>query len=155
MGGVDFKENSQRMNNIMVDSKNICSNTSFVANGHNNNHNNNNGKKKSHSNRKYSSKKSSKSSSSSSSSSSSGAPSQSDSKDRSKDAGHYEFKAGTKLYSKQNKYKIISHISDGTFGRVLECKNYSDDKHYAVKVIRAVDRYIDSAKTETEIIEKI
>lgn len=46
-------------------------------------------------------------------------------------------------------------MSDGTFGRVVEVKNYEDNNYYAMKIIRAVPRYIDSAKTETEIIEKI
>lgn len=49
----------------------------------------------------------------------------------------------------------MKHISDGTFGRVLEVINYANNKTYAVKVIRAVERYIDSAQTEKEIIEKI
>jgi serine/threonine protein kinase len=49
----------------------------------------------------------------------------------------------------------MAHISDGTFGRVFECKDLEDNKIYAVKVIRAVQRYVESAKTETEILEFI
>jgi serine/threonine protein kinase len=71
-----------------------------------------------------------------------------DGKDRTKDAGHFKHKPG--IWIKD--YKVIAHLGDGTFGRVLEVKDRETSKLYAMKVIRAVDRYIDSAKTETEIL---
>ena len=49
----------------------------------------------------------------------------------------------------------MKHLSDGTFGRVFEVKNIENDKIYACKMIRAVERYVDSAKTEKDILEKI
>jgi E3 ubiquitin-protein ligase DOA10 len=42
----------------------------------------------------------------------------SDSKDRSKDAGHYEFKLNEVI----GNYELVKHVSDGTFGRVFEVK---------------------------------
>ena len=38
----------------------------------------------------------------------------------------------------------MKHINDGTFGRVFEVEK--DGKIFAMKVIRAVKRYIESAK---------
>jgi dual-specificity kinase len=46
------------------------------------------------------------------------------------------------------KYKILGHLGDGTFGRALQCVEMSENRIYAVKVIRAVARYTESAKTE-------
>ena len=39
-------------------------------------------------------------------------------------------------------------MADGTFGRVVEAENKYDGKLYAIKIIRAVERYVDSAKTD-------
>lgn len=86
--------------------------------------------------------------------------SRSKSPDRSKDAGHYKFKIGTLLHGKYivnifNNFKIESHLGDGTFGRVLECRNIEDNQLYAIKVIRPVSRYIESARIEADIILRI
>jgi dual-specificity kinase len=43
-------------------------------------------------------------------------------------------------------------LGDGTFGRALKCLNIIENKHYAVKVIRAVPRYNESAKIEADIL---
>lgn len=48
---------------------------------------------------------------------------------------------------------MTEHLGDGTFGRVLRVqlgKNY-----YACKVIKSVDRYIESAKVEAQILETV
>lgn len=52
-------------------------------------------------------------------------------------------------------YRIIGHLGDGTFGRALKCQEISEDRIYAVKVIRAVPRYTESAKTEAEILRDL
>lgn len=54
-----------------------------------------------------------------------------------------------------NNYKIVSHISDGTFGRCFQAIGLKDQKTYAIKIIRAVDRYVRSAKEETGIVEAL
>lgn len=46
-------------------------------------------------------------------------------------------------------------MGDGTFGRCLECLNLEDNTKYGVKVIRPVQRYLDSAKYEADIILEI
>ena len=61
-----------------------------------------------------------------------------------------------------NKYKIIGHLGDGTFGRALKCvlvnkENESEEEGqvYAVKVVRAVQRYTESAKFEAQIMDDL
>ena len=48
-----------------------------------------------------------------------------------------------------------SLLGDGTFGRALKCLNIIENKYYAVKVIRAVKRYNESAKVEVDILSDI
>jgi serine/threonine protein kinase len=55
----------------------------------------------------------------------------------------------------ENLTQIKSLLGDGTFGRVLECEKLSDGQLYAVKVIRPVARYLESAKIEADIIANI
>ncbi|EGR33477.1 hypothetical protein IMG5_051550 [Ichthyophthirius multifiliis] len=96
----------------------------------------------------------SRSSSSNSSSNSSNNSAQSDSKNRSKDAGHYKYKKGETFDN--GRYILIKHLSDGTFGRVFEVvDSHNNNKTIALKVIRAVDRYVEAAQTEGDIIMKI
>lgn len=37
-------------------------------------------------------------------------------------------------------------MSDGTFGRVIEVEELATGKSLAIKIIKAVDKYINSAK---------
>lgn len=55
-------------------------------------------------------------------------------KDRSKDAGHFEWSRNELL---GDRYKVIKFLGDGTFGRCLECLNSEDRRYYAVKVREA------------------
>lgn len=73
----------------------------------------------------------------------------SQSKDRRQDAGHFEYKVGQIL---GKKYKVLSHLGDGTFGRALLCEDTVRKTKLAVKVVRAVDRYTHSAKIEANIL---
>lgn len=43
-------------------------------------------------------------------------------------------------------------MGDGTFGRVYEVVSLRSGEHYACKIIRAVPRYIKSAKIEAKIL---
>ena len=60
-----------------------------------------------------------------------------------------------------NRYKIVGHLGDGTFGRALKCVQVTgpndsiDGDVYAVKVVRAVQRYTDSAKFEAQIMDDL
>eukprot|EP00349_Pseudokeronopsis_sp_Brazil_P011912 CAMPEP_0202971718 /NCGR_PEP_ID=MMETSP1396-20130829/30087_1 /ASSEMBLY_ACC=CAM_ASM_000872 /TAXON_ID= /ORGANISM="Pseudokeronopsis sp., Strain Brazil" /LENGTH=92 /DNA_ID=CAMNT_0049701403 /DNA_START=191 /DNA_END=465 /DNA_ORIENTATION=+ len=48
--------------------------------------------------------------------------------------------------------KIQSHLGDGTFGRTLQCIHKRTGKVYAIKVIRGVKRYNESAEIEARIL---
>jgi dual-specificity kinase len=63
-----------------------------------------------------------------------------------------KYKIGEKL---GDNYIIESHLGDGTFGRTLKCSDIRDGKSYAVKIIRGVKRYNESAETEAHILEDI
>ena len=46
-------------------------------------------------------------------------------------------------------------MSDGTFGRVLQCENINNKKIYALKVILPIKKYMESAKVEAKLVEKV
>ena len=67
------------------------------------------------------------------------------------DNGHYEWRVGEII---NENYTVIGFLGDGTFGRVLE----ANDKYgnvRALKIIRSVERYVEAAKIEASIIEKL
>jgi len=55
----------------------------------------------------------------------------------------------------KDRYKINKFLGDGTFGRVVEVEDTKDGKLYAMKIIRAVERYVESAMTEMDIIKDL
>lgn len=65
--------------------------------------------------------------------------------------GHYQYTIGQVLNSK---YTVKGFLGDGTFGRVLLVED-TDGVQKAVKVIRAVERYVEAGKIEAEIIQKL
>ncbi|TDH69276.1 hypothetical protein CCR75_002550 [Bremia lactucae] len=54
-----------------------------------------------------------------------------------------------------NRYKIIREAGLGTFGRVLECLDKQRNIVVAIKVVRKVDKYTDSAKIEAAILQDV
>jgi len=56
---------------------------------------------------------------------------------------------------KSGRYEVRRKLGDGTFGRALECIDYTDRSRVAVKVIRDVKRYIENAQIEARILERI
>lgn len=68
------------------------------------------------------------------------------------DEGHYRGKAGDVI---RNRYKVISESGVGTFGRVLHCYDTERDTYVAIKVIRKIQKYIDSAKVEADIVRDV
>lgn len=51
--------------------------------------------------------------------------------------------------------EICNIAGEGTFGRVYECKDKVEDIVVAVKVVRSVERYTESAQIEAEILSKV
>lgn len=50
---------------------------------------------------------------------------------------------------------MIGHFGDGTFGRALKCHDVVTKRTYAVKIIRSVKRYTESAKVEADILKEL
>jgi dual-specificity kinase len=55
----------------------------------------------------------------------------------------------------ENRYEVLGHLGDGTFGRALKCKDNKTSEVVAVKIVRAVDRYAESAKIEANILKDL
>lgn len=78
--------------------------------------------------------------------------------------GHYPIRAGTII---GHRYKMLREVGLGTFGRVVECLQIPDrnedrrhrssrepDRHVAIKIVRNVKRYYESAVIEARIISE-
>lgn len=68
------------------------------------------------------------------------------------DAGHFEWTPGQAITPR---YQVKGLLGDGTFGRVLEVEDLQDNSTKAMKVIRAVKRYVSSARIEADIIRRL
>uniref|UniRef100_A0A7N0TLE2 dual-specificity kinase n=1 Tax=Kalanchoe fedtschenkoi TaxID=63787 RepID=A0A7N0TLE2_KALFE len=66
--------------------------------------------------------------------------------------GHYVFNLGENLTPR---YKILSKMGEGTFGRVLECWDRQAHKYVAIKIVRSVRKYRDAAKTEVNVLQHL
>ncbi|PON76478.1 Serine/threonine protein kinase [Parasponia andersonii] len=66
--------------------------------------------------------------------------------------GHYVFSLGENLTSR---YKILSKMGEGTFGRVLECWDRQTREYVAIKVVRSIRKYRDAAMIEVDILEHL
>ncbi|MCO5585838.1 hypothetical protein L7F22_039771 [Adiantum nelumboides] len=63
--------------------------------------------------------------------------------------GHYVFDLGENITPR---YKILSKMGEGTFGRVLECWDREEQDYVAIKVIRNVQKYRDAAMIEIDVL---
>ena len=50
---------------------------------------------------------------------------------------------------------ITKELGKGTFGSVFKCKDSKHNDHVALKIIRNIPRYIDSAKIESDILDDV
>ncbi|KAG0600874.1 hypothetical protein M758_11G067900 [Ceratodon purpureus] len=66
--------------------------------------------------------------------------------------GHYMFELGENITPR---YKIISKMGEGTFGRVLECWDRENQEYVAIKVIRNVQKYRDAAMIEIDVLRTL
>ena len=56
--------------------------------------------------------------------------------------GHINVKCGDII---NNRYTIIKELGIGTFGKVLYCNDSKHNDHVAIKVIRKIEKYVESA----------
>ncbi|XP_062100030.1 serine/threonine-protein kinase AFC3 isoform X1 [Humulus lupulus] len=66
--------------------------------------------------------------------------------------GHYVFNLGENLTPR---YKILSKMGEGTFGRVLECWDRQAREYVAIKVVRSIRKYRDAAMIEVDILQHL
>lgn len=76
--------------------------------------------------------------------------------------GHFQGQEGTVI---SNRYRIERQVGMGTFGRVVECLDLhhhrpggdrnSNNKKVAIKIVRNVKRYYESALIEADIVEDV
>ncbi|KAK8479533.1 hypothetical protein V6N11_069386 [Hibiscus sabdariffa] len=66
--------------------------------------------------------------------------------------GHYVFNLGENLTPR---YKILSKMGEGTFGRVLECWDRQNREYVAIKVVRSIKKYRDAAMIEVDVLEHL
>ncbi|TVU34320.1 hypothetical protein EJB05_16151 [Eragrostis curvula] len=66
--------------------------------------------------------------------------------------GHYVFDLGENL---ARRYKILSKMGEGTFGRVLECWDRETREYVAIKVVRSIRKYRDAAMIEIDVLNRL
>ncbi|GBG63154.1 hypothetical protein CBR_g36923 [Chara braunii] len=66
--------------------------------------------------------------------------------------GHFVYELAENLTPR---YKILSKMGEGTFGRVLECWDREKQEFVAVKVIRNVPKYRDAAMIEIDVLHTL
>jgi serine/threonine protein kinase len=59
------------------------------------------------------------------------------------------------VLGEDHRYVVSEHLGDGTFGRVLACRDTETGDKVAVKVIKGVRRFFEHAEAETEVIRDI
>lgn len=66
--------------------------------------------------------------------------------------GHYVFELGENITPR---YKLLSKLGEGTFGRVMECWDRETQEYVAIKVIRNVQKYRDAAMIEIDVLSEL
>eukprot|EP01127_Copromyxa_protea_P017481 TRINITY_DN5329_c0_g1_i2.p1 TRINITY_DN5329_c0_g1~~TRINITY_DN5329_c0_g1_i2.p1 ORF type:complete len:506 (-),score=80.10 TRINITY_DN5329_c0_g1_i2:709-2226(-) len=76
--------------------------------------------------------------------------------------GHFRYVLGESVGdvvdsndSSRRRYKLLSVLGQGTFGLVLEAWDRVEAKYVAIKIVRAIKKYTESAKIEIDILTKI
>ncbi|KAL5711084.1 dual-specificity kinase [Ranunculus cassubicifolius] len=66
--------------------------------------------------------------------------------------GHYTFAIGDNLTPR---YRIMSKMGEGTFGRVLECWDHEKKEMVAIKIVRSIHKYREAAMIEIDVLQKL
>ena len=68
------------------------------------------------------------------------------------DRGHYKYILGENF---TKRYKILSHLGEGTFGKVIECWDRLREQYVAIKVIRNVPKYRGAGMLELAVLNTV
>ena len=68
--------------------------------------------------------------------------------------GHYVYQLRD-TFGENDRFVANDLLGQGTFGKVLKCYDNAQQKFVAVKIIRAIDRYREAAKTELRVLSTI
>ncbi|KAL7265220.1 hypothetical protein ACSBR1_003054 [Camellia fascicularis] len=66
--------------------------------------------------------------------------------------GHFVFAIGENLTTR---YRILSKMGEGTFGKVLECLDYERKEIVAIKIVRSINKYREAAMIEIDVLQKL
>ncbi|QDZ23824.1 serine/threonine-protein kinase [Chloropicon primus] len=66
--------------------------------------------------------------------------------------GHYKYELGENF---TKRYKILSHLGKGTFGKVVECWDRLKEEYVAIKVIRNVPKYRGAGMIELAVLNTV
>ncbi|XP_028097734.1 serine/threonine-protein kinase AFC1-like [Camellia sinensis] len=66
--------------------------------------------------------------------------------------GHYVFAIGENLTTR---YRILSKMGEGTFGKVLECLDYERKEIVAIKIVRSINKYREAAMIEIGVLQEL
>ena len=53
------------------------------------------------------------------------------------------------------RYKIMTELGEGTFGKVVKCEDLQKGLILAIKIIKNVKKYRDAAKLEINVLSKL
>ncbi|KAF0291055.1 Dual specificity protein kinase CLK2 [Amphibalanus amphitrite] len=66
--------------------------------------------------------------------------------------GHLVYRVGDLL---QGRYRILSTLGEGTFGKVVQVRDSQRDRVSALKIIKNIDKYREAAKLEINVLERL
>lgn len=75
-------------------------------------------------------------------------------KDSPSEVPHFEWVRG-QILGPSKRYVVRKVLGDGTFGRVLACKDTQTQDNVAIKVVKGVRRYCEHAQAEAEVLREI
>jgi len=67
------------------------------------------------------------------------------------DEGHLKYKLKDNLLH----YQIETTLGEGTFGKVVACRDHQTNKKYAIKIIKNIARYREAARLELDALYKL
>jgi len=66
--------------------------------------------------------------------------------------GHFPTVPGRLI---DGRYEVVSELGTGTFGKVFECHDHKHGDKVAVKVVRSIKRYVESARIESAVLNAV